>query len=263
MPGQALFIDTRRECEPGPGSPNRIIIPACSSLSTSPARTPYLEGASVYQARSEDGRKLAKTFRRSGLSEADVVDPRCPTRLVPRRWRWPRNSGLPYREALVKNRYVGRTFIMPDEGERRRSIRRKLNAIEDEFRDRSVLLVDDSIVRGNTSRQIVQLARRAGAKKVYFASTSPPLIHPCVYGIDMSTRREFIARDRTHAEIATQLGADAVVYQELEDLVDSVKEGQPGIRQMCDACFSGNYPTGDITPEMLRLIEEERITQGK
>jgi amidophosphoribosyltransferase len=107
------------------------------------------------------------------------------------------------------------------------------------------------------------MARQAGAVKVYFASTSPPLVHPCVYGIDMSTRREFIARDRTHEEVASQLGADAVIYQELDDLIDSVRDDQPKIRQMCHACFSGDYPTGDITPEMLLQIEEERIAQGK
>jgi amidophosphoribosyltransferase len=171
--------------------------------------------------------------------------------------------GLPYREGLVKNRYVGRTFIMPNDGERRLSVRRKLNVIEDEFRDRDVLLVDDSIVRGNTSRQIVEMARAAGARRVLFASTSPPLVHPCVYGIDMSTRREFVARGRTTEEIARRIGADAVIYQTLDDLVGAVREGQPQIERMCAACFSGDYPTGDITRTMLRQIERERIGSGK
>jgi len=171
--------------------------------------------------------------------------------------------GLPYREGLVKNRYVGRTFIMADDGERRRSVRSKLNAIEEEFSGKNVLLVDDSIVRGTTSRQIVDLARKAGARKVYFASTSPPLIHPCVYGIDMSTRREFVARDRTPEEIAKLIGADLVVYQELDDLKAAVREDHTRIDRLCTACFSGDYPTGDITPGMLLQIEQERITQGK
>ena len=119
--------------------------------------------------------------------------------------------------------------------------------------------MDDSIVRGNTSRQIVQLARAAGAKKVLFASTAPPLKHPCVYGIDMATRREFVARGRTHEEVAESIGADAVIYQTLEDLVGSVREDHADrIDQMCTACFSGEYPTGDITSEMLLQIEEER-----
>jgi len=221
----------------------------------------YLEGVSVHQARLRMGQRLAATFRQSGLA-ADVVIP------VPDSARIAALSlaselGLLYREGLVKNRYVGRTFIMANDGERRSSVRRKLNTIDEEFRDKNVLLVDDSIVRGNTSRQIVQLARLAGARKVWFASTSPPLVHPCVYGIDMSTRREFVARDRDIDEVARQIGADAVIYQTLDDLVASVQDGHPQIEQMCTACFSGNYPTGDITPEMLLQIESERMEQGK
>ena len=216
-----------------------------------------LEGASVYQARVRMGERLAETVRKLELS-ADVVIP------VPDSARTAALSvaqalGLPYREGLVKNRYIGRTFIMANDGQRKRSLRHKLNAIEEEFRDKIVLLVDDSIVRGNTSRQIVKLARASGARKVIFASTSPPLVHPCVYGIDMSTRREFVARDRSEAEVAEQIGADAVIYQTLDDLVDSVRDGQPKIRQMCTACFSGDYPTGDVTPQMLLQIEQERL----
>ena len=169
--------------------------------------------------------------------------------------------GIPYREGLVKNRYVGRTFIMPSDEERKRSLRHKLNAIAEEFRGKTVLLVDDSIVRGNTARQIVELARQAGAKRVLFASMAPPLVHPCVYGIDMSTRREFVARDRTHAEVAAEIGADAVIYQTLDDLVGAVTRRRPRIRRMCTACFSGDYPTGDITATMLLQIEDERIAQ--
>ena len=221
----------------------------------------YLEGASVYQARLGMGERLADTFRKRKL-RADVVIP-VPDSACTAALAMAQELGLPYREGLVKNRYVGRTFIMGDNDQRRRSVRHKLNTIDEVFRDKQVLLVDDSIVRGNTSRMIVELARLAGARKVLFASTSPPLVHPCVYGIDMSTRREFVARDRTSEEIAGLIGADAVIYQELDDLVDSVKGIQPGIRQMCTACFSGDYPTGDITSSMLLRIEQERITQGK
>jgi amidophosphoribosyltransferase len=141
-------------------------------------------------------------------------------------------------------------------------VRQKLNTIDEEFRDKKVLLVDDSIVRGNTSRQIIQLARSAGARSVLFASTAPPLVHPCVYGIDMSTRREFVARDRTEAEVARHIGADAVIYQTLDDLVESVTAGGPEIEHMCTACFSGDYPTGDITADMLLQIENERIVNS-
>jgi len=216
----------------------------------------YLEGASVYQARLRMGRKLAKTFSETGL-EAEVVIP-VPDSARTSALALAQELGLPYREGLVKNRYVGRTFIMPNAGERSNSVRRKLNTIDEEFRGKRVLIVDDSIVRGTTSRQIVRLARAAGATQVLFGSTAPPLVHPCVYGIDMSTRREFVARDRTHAEVARQIGADAVIYQTHDDLLASVMEGQPSIQQMCSACFSGIYPTGDITSDMLLQIEEER-----
>jgi amidophosphoribosyltransferase len=216
----------------------------------------YIEGISVYQSRLRMGERLAATFLKRNMS-ADVVIP-VPDSARTSALAMARCLGIPYREGLVKNRYVGRTFIMPNDGERAKSVRHKLNTIDEEFRGKVVLLVDDSIVRGNTSRQIVRLARAAGAKKVLFASTSPPLLHPCVYGIDMSTRREFVARDRTHDEIARWIGADSVLYQALDDLVAAVGEDRPESDRFCTACFSGEYPTGDITPEMLLQIEEER-----
>ena len=218
-----------------------------------------IEGISVYESRIRMGERLAQAFRETGL-EADVVVP-VPDSARTAALAMAQALGMPYREGLVKNRYVGRTFIMPNDVDRRRSVRHKLNVIEDEFRDRDVLLVDDSIVRGNTSRQIVQLARHAGARRVLFASMAPPLVHPCVYGIDMSTRREFIARGRSHEEIALEIGADAVIYQTLDDLVDSVVGRRPDLPNMCTACFSGRYPTGDITPHMLLQIEEERLAR--
>jgi amidophosphoribosyltransferase len=220
----------------------------------------YLEGVSVYRSRIRMGERLAATFRSRGL-DAEVVVP-VPDSARTSALAMAQSLNLPYREGLVKNRYVGRTFIMAGDSERKRSVRHKLNTIDDEFRGKDVLLVDDSIVRGNTSRQIVQLVRAAGARNVLVASTSPPLIHPCVYGIDMSTRREFVARDRTHAEIARHIGADSVIYQSLDDLVGSVAEDQPEIETMCTACFSGVYPTGDITSDMLLRIEKERTVNN-
>lgn len=216
-----------------------------------------LEGVSVYKARMEMGRRLAGTFSEAGHS-ADVVVP-VPDSARTSALAMAQSLDLPYREGLVKNRYIGRTFIMPSDGERRRSVRHKLNTIDDEFKGKDVLLVDDSIVRGNTSKQIVEMVRAAGARRVIFAFASPPLLHPCVYGIDMSTRREFIARDRTPDEVAGLIGADAVVYQRLEDLTASVTTLAPGVDEMCHACFSGDYPTGDITREMLLQIENERL----
>lgn len=220
-----------------------------------------IDGISVYRARIRMGERLAETFRSTGLA-ADAVVP-VPDSARTAALSMAQALGVPYREGLVKNRYVGRTFLMPSDAERRRSVRHKLNAIEEEFAGKDVLLVDDSIVRGNTSRQIVRLARSAGARRVFFASTAPPIVHPCVYGIDMSTRREFVARGRSPAEIAREIGAEAVVYQELPDLVGAVTEGQSHVDRMCTACFSGSYPTGDITPEMLLRIEEERVIQGR
>ncbi len=216
-----------------------------------------LEGVSVYQSRLRMGRRLAQAYRRTDL-HADVVIP-VPDSACTAALAMAQELQIPYREGLVKNRYVGRTFIMADDGERRNSVRRKLNTIDAVFHDKDVLLVDDSIVRGTTSKQLVQLARTAGAKSVLFASTSPPLIHPCVYGIDMSTRREFVAQGRTSDQVAEAIGADAVIYQELDDLVDAVREGNPQTDSFCAACFSGDYPTRDITGDMLLQIENERL----
>lgn len=220
-----------------------------------------IDGIPVYRARMQMGERLAVAFRLTGLG-ADVVIP-VPDSARTAALSMAQSLGIPYREGLVKNRYVGRTFIMASDGERQAGVRHKLNAIEDEFRGKDVLLVDDSIVRGHTSRKIVQLSRASGARRVLFASTAPPLRHSCVYGIDMSTRREFVARGRNHEEIAREIGADAVIYQTLDDLVGAVTEGQTHVERMCTACFSGVYPTGDITPGMLLEIEEERLVTGK
>ena len=215
-----------------------------------------IDEVSVYQARRNLGIQLAKKWQQSGLS-ADVVIP-VPDSSCTSASTMARELGIEYREGLVKNRYIGRTFIMPGQGERTSSVRRKLNAIQSEFAGKDVLLVDDSIVRGNTSKQIVELARAAGAKKVYFASCSPPVNHTCVYGVDMSTRAELIARDRSHDEIAELLGADAVIYQEISDLRLSIKNSGSNLHY-CAACFDGQYPTADVTSETLSEIEQARI----
>jgi amidophosphoribosyltransferase len=257
-PGQAMFVDLA-----GRVDRTQLVEPQhhpCVFEFVYFARPDsYLEGVSVYRARLRMGERLAQTFRRSGHA-ADVVIP-VPDSARTAALAMAQELGLPYREGLVKNRYVGRTFIMPDDLARQRSVRHKLNTIDEEFRGQRVLLVDDSIVRGTTSRQIVELARAAGARSVLFASTAPPLVHPCVYGIDMSTRREFIARDRAAEQVAARIGADAVVYQTLDDLVACVREFRPELAHLCTACFSGEYPTGDITPEMLLRIEEERLSR--
>jgi amidophosphoribosyltransferase len=166
--------------------------------------------------------------------------------------------GLTYREGFVKNRYVGRTFIMPGQALRKKSVRQKLNPIGMEFSGKVVLLVDDSIVRGTTSREIVQMAREAGARKVYFASASPPVRYPNVYGIDMPNQHELVATGRTEAEIAREIGADLLIYQDLEALKSAVRAANPALREFEASCFDGRYVTGDVTADYLSHLALER-----
>jgi amidophosphoribosyltransferase len=204
------------------------------------------------------GRSLADKIIRLGLrEEIDVVIP------IPDS---SRSSALEvaaklkrqYTEGFIKNRYIGRTFIMPGQEMRRKSVRQKLNAMAIEFKDKNVLLVDDSIVRGTTSREIVQMARESGAKKVFFASAAPPVRYPNVYGIDMPTRAELIATGRTEQEIATLIGADAVIYQDLDALIEDVRSLNPSIERFDCSCFDGVYVTGDVSQEYLDGIEMRR-----
>ena len=171
---------------------------------------------------------------------------------------------VPYREGFVKNRYIGRTFIMPGQSVRKDSVRKKLNTIQEEFRNKVVLIVDDSIVRGNTSRRIISMAREAGAKKVYFASCSPPIIHPNVYGIDMPAKSEYVAHGRTIEQISEAIGADWMIYQELDDLVEACKgDSGSGLVTFDCSCFDGVYVTGGINEEYLKRIEEMRSDAAK
>ncbi len=179
---------------------------------------------------------------------------RCSSRIV---------SGLKYREGFIKNRYIGRTFIMPGQQQREKSVRRKLNAIDMEFRGKNVLLVDDSIVRGTTSAQIIDLAREAGARKVYFASAAPPVRFPNVYGIDMPAASELVAAGRTDEEVAKLIGADWLVYQDLKDLVTACQHDDAQVTEFDTSCFSGEYVTGDITPEYLAVLQSERSDEAK
>jgi len=254
--GEAIFIDNkgtlhRRKMTDKPHSP-------CLFEWVYFARPDsFLDRVSVYKTRLRLGELMAPIWEATGW-EVDVIIP-VPESAVTSAMAMARELKLKYREGLVKNRYVGRTFIMASNKLRQQSIRQKLNPIQLEFSGKNVLLVDDSIVRGNTSRQIVDLARKAGAKKVYFASASPPLRYPCVYGIDMSTKNEFVARNRTEEEIAESIGADGVVYQTLPNLERAVLEGNSEIKQTCNACFSGHYPTGDVDETSLARIESERL----
>ena len=221
----------------------------------------FLDDISVYKTRQRFGRALARQWKESGAPMPDVIIP-VPDSSRDAAMSMAKKLGVPYREGLVKNRYIGRTFIMPNQKSRSSSIRRKLNPIPLEFEGKDVLLVDDSIVRGNTSRRIVQMARDAGAKKVYFGVTSPPLTAPCPYGIDMASKREFIADGLTVEEVAESLGVDHLVYLEREAMNSAARKGNTAMSKFCNACFTGKYPTGDITVERLQAIEEERHSHG-
>jgi amidophosphoribosyltransferase len=216
----------------------------------------FIDKANVYKCRVNLGRFLAAEIRRRKLG-IDVVVP-VPDSARDAAIEIARRLNLKYSEALVKNRYIGRTFIMPSVDKRKDSVRQKLSPIASEIKGKKVLLVDDSIVRGNTSRAIIEMIRECGAKKVYFASYSPPLRHPCVYGIDMQTKTEFVAQDADEKAVAKKIGADKVIYQSLDSLKKAVAMENPKIKNFCAACFDGIYPTGDITPDLLEDIEAER-----
>ena len=223
-----------------------------------------IDGISVHKARLRMGEALAKRIAESFQeNEIDAVIP------VPDSGRIAALGissalGIPYREGFVKNRYIGRTFIMPGQKMRKDSVRKKLNTIDDEFEGKTVLIVDDSIVRGNTSRRIVQMARDAGASRVLFASSSPPIIHPNVYGIDMPAREEYVAYDKTNEEICNSIGADWLIYQELSDLVEScIGAGANSPADFDCSCFNGVYVTGGVTEEYLSRIGQIRSDSEK
>jgi amidophosphoribosyltransferase len=217
-----------------------------------------IDGASVYETRLNMGEKLAQRIKRQYRHlDIHVVIP-IPDSGRPSALQLAAGLGVPYREGFVKNRYIGRTFIMPGQAVRARSVRQKLNPMAMEFAGKNVMLVDDSIVRGTTSREIVQMARDSGARKVFFASAAPPVRFPNVYGIDMPTRAELIAAHRSEDAVASEIGADALVYQDLEELKDAVRRANPRLSSFETSCFDGVYITGDITSDYLRTIEIER-----
>lgn len=215
-----------------------------------------IDDISVHKARMRMGELLGKHIKKAKL-KIDVVMP-VPDSSREAALGASRVLKKPYREGLIKNRYIGRTFIMPGQEIRKKSIRYKLNPITLEVKDKNVLLIDDSIVRGNTSAAIIEMIRSAGAKKVYFASAAPPLRFPCYYGIDMPIREEFIANKLSEDEIKEKLGADALFYQDIEDLKKAVKVGNKKIKRHCMACMDGEYPTKDITEEALLNWENQR-----
>ena len=217
-----------------------------------------IDDISVYKSRLRMGEKLADQIVEAWPDhDIDVVMP-IPDTSRTAALQLADKLGKPYREGFIKNRYIGRTFIMPGQKQRKKSVRQKLNPVPLEFEGKNVLLVDDSIVRGTTSGEIVQMARDSGAKKVYFASAAPEVRYPYVYGIDMPSASELVANGRTLAEITDYIGADRLFYQKLEDLIESVGQGNKNIKEFDTSCFSGVYVTGDITAEYLRSIDVSR-----
>jgi len=222
-----------------------------------------IDRISVYKARLRMGESLAeKIVAARPDHDIDVVIP-IPDSSRSSALQVAYHLGVKYREGFIKNRYIGRTFIMPGQAERAKSVRRKLNAIDLEFRGKNVLLVDDSIVRGTTSKQIIKLAREAGASKVYFASAAPPVRYPNVYGIDMPAASELIANGRTVEEVQEIIGADRLIYQDLHGLIRSVRHENSSISEFDTSCFSGEYVTGDVTEEYLDELEQRRNDAAK
>ncbi len=222
-----------------------------------------IDDVSVYKARLRMGQLLGEKIEREFPEhDIDVVIP-IPDTSRTSALELANHLGVKYREGFIKNRYIGRTFIMPGQTVRKKSVRQKLNPIDLEFRGKNVLLVDDSIVRGTTSGQIIQMAREAGANKVYMASAAPVVRYPNVYGIDMPAASELIGHGRSVEEIREVVGADWLVYQDLEDLVEAVRHGNPSLGDFDTAIFDGRYITGDVTDDYLRELESQRNDSAK
>ncbi|KAA9134605.1 amidophosphoribosyltransferase [Microbacterium caowuchunii] len=258
-PGEAIFIDLEGRLQSRQCAAETRLAP-CSFEYVYLARPDsIMNGISVYEARLRMGERLADTIAKHTPREAiDVVMP-IPDSARPAAMQVARKLGIEYREGFYKNRYVGRTFIMPGQAVRKKSVRQKLNAMSSEFQGKNVLLIDDSIVRGTTSKEIIQMARDAGAKSVTFASAAPPVRYPHVYGINMPSRHELVAHGRTIPEIADELGADYMVYQEVEDLKAAILEGSD-IDDLDMSCFDGRYVTGTVSEEYLRWVEGSQVS---
>ena len=261
-PGEAIFIDEAGNLYNKQCAPNHSLNPCIFEYVYLARPDSVIDGISVYETRLNMGEYLADKIKTSMRHlDIDVVIP-IPDSSRPSALQLANQLGVNFREGFVKNRYVGRTFIMPGQQQRRKSVRQKLNAMSIEFRGKNVMLVDDSIVRGTTSREIVQMAREAGANKIYFASAAPPVRYPNVYGIDMPTRQELIATDRDNEEICREIGADDLIFQDSEALKQAVSKLSSSVKKFETSCFDGVYITGDVTSEYLHTIEQQRITDS-
>ena len=257
-PGEAVYIEESGKLHTSQCSETAEHCPCIFEFVYFARPDSIIDNISVYKARLRMGDKLAeKILREWPDHDIDVVIP-IPDTSRTSALQMAHTLGVKFREGFMKNRYIGRTFIMPGQQMRKKSVRQKLNAIGLEFEGKNVLLVDDSIVRGTTSEQIIQMARDKGAKKVYFASAAPAVRYPNVYGIDMPAVQELIAHNRTEAEVCTAIGADKMIYQDLEDLIDAVRKGNTDIKQFDTSCFNHQYVTGDIDDAYLQHIESLR-----
>jgi len=258
-PGEAIYIALDGTVHAQQCADNPKLYPCIFEFVYLARPDSVMDGISVYQARLNLGETLAKRVVSTvPPNEIDVHIP-FPESSLPSATQLARLLGIPYGEGFVKNRYVGRTFIMPGQGVRKKSVRQKLNVIGSEFKGRNVLLVDDSIVRGTTSREIVQMARDAGARKVYLASAAPPVRYPNVYGIDMPTSEELVAHNRSVAEIQQIIGCDALIYQDVEGMKKAIGSLNPAITGFDASCFDGIYVTGDITAADIARMSASRV----
>nr|VFJ73110.1 MAG: amidophosphoribosyltransferase [Candidatus Kentron sp. FW] len=262
-PGEAIIVDTSAKLYARQCAQNPRHSPCIFEFVYLARPDSIIDDISVYKARLRMGKRLAnKVLREFPDHDIDVVIP------IPDTSRTAALSlayriGVKYREGFIKNRYIGRTFIMPHQQQRRNSVHQKLNAIDLEFKGKNVLLVDDSIVRGTTSEQIIQMARDAGARKVYLASAAPPVRYQNVYGIDMPAASELIAHNRSEKQIAKAIGADWLIYQSLDDLISAVQKGNPRVKQFDDSCFTAKYITNGVTDDYLVHLEESRSDTAK
>jgi amidophosphoribosyltransferase len=260
-PGEAIFIEEKNRKVHRLKIMPKIHIPCIFEYIYFARPDSVLNGISVYKAQIRMGEKLAAKIKNSKL-DIDVVMPvpdsaRTATLAIADK------LGIKYREGLVKNRYIGRTFIMPGQKIRKKSIRYKLNPMKMEIEGKKIMLIDDSIVRGNTSRQIIQMVRNAGAKKVYLGIFSPPVMHPCLFGIDIPTREELIGSNHSVENIRKFIGADSLIYLDIDGTLNACRSGNPKIKDMCMACFDGKYKTGDVTAEVLKKNAESRLNDKR
>ncbi len=263
LPGEAVFIDKRGYLHSRQTSARVGYTPCIFEFVYFARPDSIIDNLSVYKARMRMGERLAaKILRVRPDHDIDVVIP-IPDTSRTAAMQVAQGLGVKYREGFIKNRYIGRTFIMPEQSARKASVRKKLNAIGLEFQGKNVMLVDDSVVRGTTSQQIIDMAREAGAKKVYFASAAPPVRYPNVYGIDMPAAGELVAAGRTVEQVQRKIGADWLVYQDLDDLVQAVRHEKAGVDGFDTSCFSGEYVTGDVSRAYLDALEVIRSNSAK